>query len=91
MSSPLNQLADLCSCEVSVSINPHTANYETIEGYLEFQAEEIEPEILAKMIKRNRLVWVQAYPTTPIGFYVVYHYDIDEAIQQVLEAVRSKQ
>ena len=29
------------------------------------------------MVKRNTIVKVQAYPHTPIGCYVVYHYDID--------------
>ena len=90
MSKALEELADLCKAEVHVSMNPHTATYETIQDYLEVQEEEIEPEILAEMIKRNRMVWVQAYPTTPIGFYVVYHYDIETAIQEVLEAVKGR-
>ena len=85
----LEELAALCEAEVHVSINPQKSTYESITKYLEFLEEEIDPEVLSEMIKRDRMVWVQAYPHTPIGFYCVYHYDINEAMQQVLEAVKA--
>jgi hypothetical protein len=88
----LKELADLCKAEVSVSINPQKSTYESIPAWLDSLPEDepFDENLIAEMVKRDRLVWVQAYPVTPIGFYVAYHWDIEEAIKQVLEAVKTR-
>ena len=39
------------------------------------------------MEKTNTVVSVQFYPDTPIGFYIVYHYDVEAAIKCALDAL----
>jgi hypothetical protein len=41
------------------------------------------------MVKRDIVVKVQAYPNGATGFFSVYHYDIDKAVDIVLEAVKN--
>lgn len=85
-----NELLLLCKCEVSITVNTHTSFYQTIKEYLRDQDEEVDSDVLEVMIEKNSLVCVQAYPDTPIGFYVVYHHDVAEAILQVLTAIKAE-
>ena len=84
MPDNLERIVDLCAAEVSVTINAHKSTYETVEGYLKVQEEEIDSDVLKVMIAMDKMVCVQAYPSTPIGFYVVYHYNIDMALSEML-------
>lgn len=46
---------------------------------------EIEVGVLNKMIELNTIVEVQCYPSTPVGFFTVFHYDVDEAIKTAMQ------
>jgi hypothetical protein len=87
----LTQLVSLCACEVSVVINAHTISYQSVEDYLgqfdDIDNGDCDAETREEMIQRNRIVEVQAYPRTPIGFYRRVHWDIGRAIQEVYESV----
>lgn len=85
----LNRIVDMCEAEVSIAINPHKSTYETVDGYLKVQ-EDIDPDMVDPhvrnvMVAMDKIVWVQAYPTTPIGFYVVYHYSVSMALSEMLQ------
>lgn len=85
------ELVSLCAASVEISVNDHKDCYESVEQYLKNEnKKDIDKAILDEMIKRDTIVKVQAYPHTPIGFYIVYHYDIDEAVNIVLEAVKNE-
>ena len=77
-----------CKASVSVTINDHKDNYESIEDYISRYLtkreceEELPKEVLSKMIEMDRVVCVQFYPDTPIGFYVVFHHDIESALDK---------
>jgi hypothetical protein len=88
----IKQLQSLCKCGVSVIINQHKNYYDSVEQYFtDNDDDEIEPEIMQKMIESDTVVWVQAYPNTPVGFYSTYHYDLDAALDIILNAVKLSQ
>lgn len=44
----------------------------------------IDKIIKAKMIETNTIVEVVFYPHTPVGSYIIYHWDIDGALDGAL-------
>jgi hypothetical protein len=83
----VDQLISLCKGEIIITINPHTVSYESIEAYLAENINEIEKDIIDEIIKTGRLIEIQFYPHTPIGFYHYYHYDFTLAIDEALALV----
>jgi hypothetical protein len=84
------ELVSLCKASVEISVNDHKDYYESVEQHInEEDREDIDKEVFEEMFKRNIIVKVQAYPHTPIGFFVVYHYDIDKAVDIALDAVKN--
>lgn len=84
------ELVSLCKASVEISVNDHRDYHETVEQHLnELEIEDIDKEIFDEMVKRDTLVKVQAYPRTPIGFFVIYHYDIESAIDIALDIAKS--
>lgn len=89
MSGTLNELVRRCKCGVHVTFNEHRDYYQTAAVYiaelLDHEAPPtISPDVMEKMILADTIVQVQFYPQTPIGFYVVYHYDLDAALAECL-------
>lgn len=87
----LQELISRCKASVTLTINNHRDYYQTIEDYLQEMGmggiKETDLEIIAEIIKLDTLVELQFYPETPVGFYMIYHYDIDKAIEQGLEVL----
>ncbi len=84
------ELVSLCKASVEISVNDHNDYYESVEQHInEEDREDIDKEVFEEMVKRDIVVKVQAYPHTPIGFFVVYHYDIDKAVDIALDAVKN--
>jgi hypothetical protein len=82
----LQKLLSLCKCGVYVEVNEHRDVYETVEQKLaDEEAREIDPEVRAKMIELNTIVRIQFYPHTPVGFYVIHHYDLEAALDICLQ------
>ena len=93
MSDKLKRILDRCKCGVFITINEHRDLYKTAkEGLEDLKCLECPPELTdevrAEMIKRNVIVNIQVYPDTPIGSYDVYHYDLDKAMDEILEAIK---
>lgn len=85
----LKDLLSRCKCSVQITVNGHRDVYETAEQALNnYEGMEcppqIEPDVRKKMIDLNTIVNVHFYPETPIGFYDIYHYDLDAALEQAL-------
>lgn len=85
----LKELMSRCKATVYVSVNDHLNVYETAAQRLEDAADwecppEIEPDVRAKIIETNTLVEVHFYPDTPVGSYMIWHYDLDAALDQAL-------
>jgi hypothetical protein len=68
--------------------NPHKDFYQSVEVFLEDSKDNIDPDVYKTMVETDTIYWVQAYPITPVGFFVDYHHDLDTAISNVLESVK---
>ncbi len=76
-----------CECGVFIEVNQHRDYYQTAEQAILEDIErddKLDEDIKAKMIELNTIIRIQFYPITPIGSYVVYHYDIDLALDMAL-------
>jgi len=81
----LEELKTKCKCGVSVEINQHKNYYEKVEDNIfDDDKEDIPNDVLNKMIELDTIVRVQFYPNTPVGCYVIYHYDLEEALDEAL-------
>lgn len=83
----LKELSNKCKSSVHVIVNGHKSNYESIEEFVRYRDlddDEIKKDVYDEMIKTDFCVEVQFYPDTPIGFYIVYHYDIELALKEAL-------
>lgn len=81
----LKELIKKTKCSVSIDINNHRDYYETIEQHIEPEdRKDISDDIWSKMIQLDTCVRLQVYPNTPIGFYVIHHYDVEMAIDTAL-------
>jgi len=79
---------------VHVETNDHRAYYETVAQVLATRDEHLfdddEEDVRAECIRRNELVRVQVYPQTPIGFYIIGHYDLAAAVDKAYEVVHKE-
>jgi len=84
------ELVSLCKASVEILVNDHKNYYESVEQHIdEEDKEDIDKEVFEEMVKRDIVVKVQVYPHTPVVFFLVYHYDIDKAIDIALDAVKN--
>ena len=80
---------------ISIEINQHKQNYQSVEQYIterlswnnETVEEEIGIAVYDKMVETNTIIELQVYPDTPIGFYRIWHYDVEIAIERYLKAI----
>lgn len=90
------KLIEKCKCGVHLTVNKNRDYYETVEQYfkgnkiMEDDLKDIEPDVYNKMNELNTIVELQYYPDTPIGFYKIYHYDIETAIDDALLSLDEK-
>lgn len=88
--SKLSELSRLCKCSVTIDINSHKDFYESVfENIEDPNREGIPKGLMNKMIEMDSIVRIQAYPRTPVGFCVVYHYDVDMAIDEMLDGIKN--
>jgi hypothetical protein len=91
----LKELLSRCKCGVFISVNEHRDYYQTAaEALKERDEREAPPEtdtaIRSKMIELDTIIEIHFYPDTPIGFYEIYHYDLDAALTKALECLGEK-
>ena len=90
----LKELMSRCKCGVFLSVNEHRDYYQTAAARLEELAgyecpPEIEPEVRQKIIETDTIINLHFYPDTPIGFYSLYHYDLDAALDEALACLEA--
>lgn len=89
--SKLQELLSLCKCGISIDINSYRNSYESIQDTIktiETRIEEpLEPEIFSGMIETQNVIEIDCYPFTPISSITIYHYDIDLAIEEMINAI----
>ena len=88
----LKKLISNCKCEVGLTVNEHLCDYETVEqffsSYRKDDLEDIDKEVYSKMIETNMIINLHFYPDTPVGFYSIYHYDLELALDKALEILK---
>lgn len=88
----IEELVRLCKATVHITFNEHKTNYETIERYLGDSMfdrfSDVQPELKKEIIEKDQIVEVQAYPRTPVGFILVVHHNLDEALDQAIDGAR---
>ena len=87
----LEKLLSLCKCGVSIDVNSYRDAYESVSDWItntEIQLEEpIEIDIKNGMNETQNIIEIHCYPFTPISSITIYHYDIDIAIEQMIDAI----
>lgn len=86
------ELQRLCKCSVSIGANNHRDYYQSVADYLfdcNLDDEDIDSVTLQKMIDTDTVIEVYCYPNTPIGSYRVFHYDVNMAMDLMLECVKN--
>ena len=89
------ELVSMCRASVEIGVNNHRDYYLTVKEYIEEAAmldeellNELDGDVYKKMIETNTIIEVHAYPNTPIGSYKLYHYDIDKAVELMIETIK---
>lgn len=83
----------LCKCSVTLTVNPHKDHQQSVR---EFMAEVADrqnatspdlcpSEVLERMQMIDTIVHLQFYPSTPIGFHEVWHYEVGLALEEALK------
>jgi len=93
----LKMLLDGCKCGVFLAVNEHRDYYDSVQTkIMEIERNRemcgegpLDEEIKSGMIQTGNIVELQFYPDTPIGSYSIYHYDIDKALDEALECLRT--
>lgn len=85
----LEKLVRLCKGEVSITVNGHRSGYLTVEQEFEYggcrsKRDDVDDDVFREMVRLDRIVCVHFYPRTPVGFHVIYHYDIEAAVDEAL-------
>jgi hypothetical protein len=85
----LNKLIQKCKCGVHLSVNKHRDYHETVEQYFikNKYLEDVDKDVFEKMKELNTIIELHYYPDTPIGFYNIFHYDLQMAIDEALHSL----
>jgi hypothetical protein len=93
----LIKLINFCKRSVCVEINDHKSFHEKIKNYMEERfyehLDQIGKDVLEKIYELDNLVSIQFYLNTSIGFYRVFHYDLDKALDlalKIADGIKSK-
>lgn len=97
----LQELISKCNGSVYVGVNEHRDTYESIPEYIlslsghdedlqEETIDEIGINVYKKMISLDTVVVVRFYPDTPVGFWQIIHYDLQQALDRALSIVNDK-
>lgn len=85
-----NELILLCKGSISIFVNDHKDNYQSIEEFIEEHKDSIYPEDISEMVRLDTVFNVHAYPDTPIGFYHHYSHDVNKSLDAVIEAIKEQ-
>ena len=91
--SNLQELAKKCKWSFSIEYNPHKDNHQSVLEWLcalrETGAIDVDfpDDISQQMEERDTTVAIHYYPNNCVGFFTTYSYDIDLAIEDLLNAL----
>lgn len=90
----LQLLISKCKCGIFIEINTYTNDYQSIGKKLDEYdtlglTDDLDPIIRNRMIETGTVVDIQFYPDTPVGFYKILHHNIDLALDEALNILKS--
>jgi hypothetical protein len=93
MMRDLETLAKHCKGEISLDINSHRDEYQTVEEYLRRQSEWCDTSHLSELIRQRMIgldtVWeLQFYPDSPIGSHLVFGTNLHECLLEAGRVLR---
>lgn len=92
----LKELFDLCKATVHINYNENLDLYLNVEDFLAAQEQyvddplAIDAEVRKIMVEKNQMITIQAFPNTPIGFFIVYHWDLEAAVNEMLDILKGQ-
>lgn len=86
----LKYLIENSKNSVTVEVNSHRDIYMSVLEFLEDDFNEIDKGVLNKMIETDMVVRIQFYPDTAVGFYIVYHYDVEKALDECIQILNNR-
>ncbi len=96
MTDTLQKLVNLCKCGVEVTINDHKNVYETADEWLNDQEwppkqpDGLDNKVRERMIETNTVIFCQFYPDTPVGYYLVFHYDLESCLKECIDLIEEE-
>jgi hypothetical protein len=85
-----------CKCGVYISVNEHKDYYESAKQYIAkaieniYYPEDTDQITKDKMESMDSIVKIQFYPETPVGFYNVWSYSLDDALDSAISILESR-
>lgn len=67
-----------CKGSFTLSFNEHKDCYKTVQEYL--KTDYIDNNILEEMIGNDTIINIIFYPDSPVGYYNLYHYDLNKIL-----------
>lgn len=86
----LQTILDRCKCGVFLTVNEHRDYYEAAGDFLVNRDEKLpseQPELFARMVELDTVICLQFYPDTPVGCYVIWHHNLESALDEGLRAL----
>ena len=85
----LNKLMSKCEYGINISINTHKGE-DSIKGYVTNYFHDMnvfENVVLNQMVMLNKMVIIFCYPKNTKVRYTTFHYDLDKAINELLDLI----
>jgi len=97
MINKLQQIQQKCKCSINLSINDYRNYYQSIRKGIDeinrmledWGDDLLSEEMINKMIEHEMIVELCFYPDTPVGSYNIFHYDIEQALEEALRILNN--
>lgn len=81
---------------VDLECNVHRDYYETAEQVFAADVgrsqvyEDMDPDVKAECIRRNTILHLHVYPDTPVGFYIMTHWDLEPLLRDMRKVIEEE-
>lgn len=89
----LKRITELCKNSISIQINDHKGYYITARQEIIKRDDwysQTPIEVIEQMILTDTIISIQCYPRTPVSFYIINHYDLELALDEMLKILENE-
>jgi hypothetical protein len=85
--SKIDDIFRRCKAGVYITHNENKCYYQTLEEYFisNNYREDVTDDVYNGMLERDSMISIQMYIRTPVGFAIVFHYDLEKALDDCLD------